>query len=225
MGVRFFHGYQGDHDGAGRTDGAARDQETRDAAAHLRPGDRTLHRAGLRAHHHRRDRRRRPRRQEDRDQLLPAQGGSGAGPPGRVRRRPGAHRHRPGTRRIRPRRPAPRLPVRCRRARLPSPASRPGVHPHDRREPHPLGVPARTARPARGRPGRRPRRGHRRPWRRRHPAHGRGPARGVHRVLFRRIQELTLAGRTNPEIAAVLAEEATRAFGLLEPALADYARA
>ncbi|GAA2926226.1 TetR family transcriptional regulator [Streptomyces enissocaesilis] len=48
---------------------------------------------------------------------------------------------------------------------------------------------------------------------------------GVHRVLFRRIQDLTLAGRTNPEIAAVLAEEATRAFGLLEPALADYARA
>ncbi|MGW0562192.1 TetR/AcrR family transcriptional regulator [Streptomyces sp. NPDC003016] len=48
---------------------------------------------------------------------------------------------------------------------------------------------------------------------------------GVHRVLFRRIQDLTLAGRTNPEIAAVLAEEATRAFGLLEPALAAYARA
>ncbi|WP_255305846.1 hypothetical protein [Streptomyces sp. Wb2n-11] len=48
---------------------------------------------------------------------------------------------------------------------------------------------------------------------------------GVHRVLFRRIQERTLAGRTHPEIAAVLAEEATRAFGLLEPALADYARA
>ncbi|MFI9203210.1 TetR/AcrR family transcriptional regulator [Streptomyces sp. NPDC053048] len=48
---------------------------------------------------------------------------------------------------------------------------------------------------------------------------------GVHRVLFRRIQDLTLAGRTNSEIASVLAEEATRAFALLEPALADYARA
>ncbi|MEU0276133.1 TetR family transcriptional regulator [Streptomyces sp. NPDC006307] len=46
----------------------------------------------------------------------------------------------------------------------------------------------------------------------------------VHRVLFQRIQELTLAGRGNPEIAAVLEEEATRAFDLLEPALADYAR-
>ncbi|MGW8886383.1 TetR/AcrR family transcriptional regulator [Streptomyces sp. NPDC055749] len=45
----------------------------------------------------------------------------------------------------------------------------------------------------------------------------------VHRTLFQRIQDLTLAGRTNPEIAAVLEEEATRAFGLLEPALADYA--
>lgn len=45
----------------------------------------------------------------------------------------------------------------------------------------------------------------------------------VHRTLFRRIQDLTLAGRTNPEIAAVLADEAARAFGLLEPALADYA--
>ncbi|MFF7409343.1 TetR/AcrR family transcriptional regulator [Streptomyces lydicus] len=48
---------------------------------------------------------------------------------------------------------------------------------------------------------------------------------GVHRVLFRRIQELTLAGRSGPEIAAVLAEEADRAFAVLEPALADYARA
>jgi AcrR family transcriptional regulator len=47
----------------------------------------------------------------------------------------------------------------------------------------------------------------------------------VHRVLFRRIQELTLAGRANPEIAAVLEEEATRAFDLLEPALAGYAPA
>ncbi|MEV4927498.1 TetR/AcrR family transcriptional regulator [Streptomyces roseoverticillatus] len=45
---------------------------------------------------------------------------------------------------------------------------------------------------------------------------------GVHRVLFQRIQELTLAGRTNPEIAAVLEGEAVRAFDLLAPALADY---
>lgn len=48
---------------------------------------------------------------------------------------------------------------------------------------------------------------------------------GVHRVLFRRIQDLTLAGRTNAEIAEVLAQEAPRAFDLLSPALADYARA
>lgn len=48
---------------------------------------------------------------------------------------------------------------------------------------------------------------------------------GVHRVLFGRIQDLTLAGRTNAEIAAVLEEEASRAFALLEPALADYAPA
>ncbi|MET9437093.1 TetR family transcriptional regulator [Streptomyces sp. NPDC006551] len=46
---------------------------------------------------------------------------------------------------------------------------------------------------------------------------------GVHRVLFTRIQELTLAGRENPEIAAILAEETTHAFDLVEPALADYA--
>ncbi|MFF7726957.1 TetR/AcrR family transcriptional regulator [Streptomyces sp. NPDC008001] len=48
---------------------------------------------------------------------------------------------------------------------------------------------------------------------------------GVHRVLFRRIQDLTLAGRTNAEIAAVLEGEAVRTFGLLDPALGDYARA
>ncbi|WEV26343.1 TetR family transcriptional regulator [Streptomyces sp. 71268] len=48
---------------------------------------------------------------------------------------------------------------------------------------------------------------------------------GVHRVLFRRIQELTLAGRDNAEIAALLEPEAVQAFALLEPALADYARA
>ncbi|MFI6120753.1 TetR/AcrR family transcriptional regulator [Streptomyces sp. NPDC051064] len=48
---------------------------------------------------------------------------------------------------------------------------------------------------------------------------------GVHRVLFRRIQELTLAGRGNPEIAAIIGEEAAAAFDLLEPALAGYATA
>ncbi|MFH8976133.1 TetR family transcriptional regulator [Streptomyces sp. NPDC017890] len=48
---------------------------------------------------------------------------------------------------------------------------------------------------------------------------------GVHRVLFARIQELTLAGRTNPEIAEVLTREAPRAFDLLAPALAEYGRA
>ncbi|MEU3958230.1 TetR family transcriptional regulator [Streptomyces buecherae] len=48
---------------------------------------------------------------------------------------------------------------------------------------------------------------------------------GVHRVLFRRIQDLTLAGRENAEIAAVVEPEAVQAFALLEPALADYARA
>ncbi|WP_159043304.1 hypothetical protein [Streptomyces sp. NBRC 110028] len=45
----------------------------------------------------------------------------------------------------------------------------------------------------------------------------------VHRVLFQRIQELTLAGHTNDEIATSVAEEAVRAFDLLEPALGDYA--
>ncbi|WP_373309898.1 hypothetical protein [Streptomyces tendae] len=47
---------------------------------------------------------------------------------------------------------------------------------------------------------------------------------GVHRVLFTGIQELTLAGRTTPEIAEVLAREAPRAFDLLTPALAEYGR-
>ncbi|WP_431907861.1 TetR/AcrR family transcriptional regulator [Amycolatopsis thermoflava] len=47
---------------------------------------------------------------------------------------------------------------------------------------------------------------------------------GVHRVLFARIQELTLAGRDNPEIAAVVGPEAKQAFALLEPSLGDYAR-
>ncbi|MFI7408514.1 TetR/AcrR family transcriptional regulator [Streptomyces sp. NPDC049627] len=47
----------------------------------------------------------------------------------------------------------------------------------------------------------------------------------VHRVLFRRIQELTLAGHPNDRIARAVAAEATRAFDLLEPALCDYATA
>ncbi|MFI1200319.1 TetR/AcrR family transcriptional regulator [Streptomyces sp. NPDC020883] len=47
----------------------------------------------------------------------------------------------------------------------------------------------------------------------------------VHRVLFQRIQTLTLAGRPNDEIARIIATEATQAFGLLEPALSDYATA
>ncbi|WP_435284659.1 TetR/AcrR family transcriptional regulator [Streptomyces koelreuteriae] len=45
----------------------------------------------------------------------------------------------------------------------------------------------------------------------------------VHRVLFQRIQNLTLAGHTNDEIATTLAKEAARAFDLLEPAIGDYA--
>ncbi|MDG4860348.1 helix-turn-helix domain containing protein [Streptomyces sp. T-3] len=47
----------------------------------------------------------------------------------------------------------------------------------------------------------------------------------VHRVLFQRIQDLTLAGRPGDEIARTIAADATEAFGLLEPALADYASA
>ncbi|RSN54054.1 TetR family transcriptional regulator [Streptomyces sp. WAC 04229] len=45
----------------------------------------------------------------------------------------------------------------------------------------------------------------------------------VHRVLFQRIQDLTLAGHTHDEIAETVAKEAARAFGLLEPAIHDYA--
>ncbi|MEV5431573.1 TetR/AcrR family transcriptional regulator [Streptomyces sp. NPDC052701] len=41
----------------------------------------------------------------------------------------------------------------------------------------------------------------------------------VHRILFQRIQYLTLAGRTAQEIEAIVASEATRAFDLLEPSL------
>ncbi|MGW2178462.1 TetR/AcrR family transcriptional regulator [Streptomyces sp. NPDC001732] len=47
----------------------------------------------------------------------------------------------------------------------------------------------------------------------------------VQRTLFQRIQELTLTGRTNEEIAGIVAAEGTRAFDLLEPALANYAAA
>ncbi|TXS58253.1 TetR/AcrR family transcriptional regulator [Streptomyces sp. t39] len=45
----------------------------------------------------------------------------------------------------------------------------------------------------------------------------------VHRVLFGRIQDLTLAGRGNEEIAHTVGTEARRAFDVLEPALGDYA--
>ncbi|KQX52095.1 MULTISPECIES: TetR/AcrR family transcriptional regulator [unclassified Streptomyces] len=47
----------------------------------------------------------------------------------------------------------------------------------------------------------------------------------VHRTLFRCIQELTLAGQDNARISATVIAEADRAFGLLEPSLADYATA
>ena len=43
----------------------------------------------------------------------------------------------------------------------------------------------------------------------------------AHRLLFRRIQELTLAGRPNDVIAATLAPEAAHVFDLLEGALGD----
>lgn len=45
----------------------------------------------------------------------------------------------------------------------------------------------------------------------------------VHRVLFQRIQDLTLSGHTGDEIAEIVGPEATHAFDLLEPALGDYA--
>ncbi|MFI1948690.1 TetR/AcrR family transcriptional regulator [Streptomyces virginiae] len=47
----------------------------------------------------------------------------------------------------------------------------------------------------------------------------------VHRTLFQRIQELTLTGQDNAQISATVIAEADSAFGLLEPALADYAEA
>ena len=60
---------------------------------------------------------------------------------------------------------------------------------------------------------------------RRHHRPGPPPALlgAVHRILFRRIQELTLAGHTNDEIAETITAEAASAFGMLEAALADYA--
>ncbi|MEU3773568.1 TetR family transcriptional regulator [Streptomyces sp. NPDC032472] len=42
------------------------------------------------------------------------------------------------------------------------------------------------------------------------------------RLLFRRIQELTLAGHTNAEIEAALTPEANHTYTLLTAALADY---
>ena len=45
----------------------------------------------------------------------------------------------------------------------------------------------------------------------------------AHRLLFRRIQELTLAGHDNASIAAAVIEDAAHVFGALEPSLADYA--
>ncbi|MFF3411202.1 hypothetical protein ACFYW8_34410 [Streptomyces sp. NPDC002742] len=47
----------------------------------------------------------------------------------------------------------------------------------------------------------------------------------VHRTLFRRIQELTLAGQDDARISATVIAEADGAFGLLEPSLAGYAAA
>ncbi|MDI3409354.1 TetR/AcrR family transcriptional regulator [Streptomyces cavernicola] len=45
----------------------------------------------------------------------------------------------------------------------------------------------------------------------------------VHRILFQRIQDLTLAENPDAEITATITREATTAFDLLEPALGDYA--
>ncbi len=41
----------------------------------------------------------------------------------------------------------------------------------------------------------------------------------VHRILFQQIQYLTLAGRPDEEIEAIVASDATRAFDLLEPSI------
>ena len=43
----------------------------------------------------------------------------------------------------------------------------------------------------------------------------------VHRVLYSEARQRSLAGQPRPEICAVLAEAATRAFDLLEPALGN----
>ncbi|MEU4538699.1 TetR/AcrR family transcriptional regulator [Streptosporangium sp. NPDC023825] len=45
----------------------------------------------------------------------------------------------------------------------------------------------------------------------------------VHRILFQRIQDLTLAGRPNDEIAETVDAEASLSFELLEPSLGHYA--
>ncbi|QLE76173.1 TetR family transcriptional regulator [Streptomyces rectiverticillatus] len=42
------------------------------------------------------------------------------------------------------------------------------------------------------------------------------------RLLFERIQELTLAGRSTDRIAGIVAEEAAHVFDLLAPSLGDY---
>jgi hypothetical protein len=48
----------------------------------------------------------------------------------------------------------------------------------------------------------------------------------VHRVLYEEARQRSLAGQPRPEICAVLAEAASQAFGLLEPALGtSYQRA
>ncbi|WP_068014251.1 TetR/AcrR family transcriptional regulator [Nocardia mexicana] len=45
----------------------------------------------------------------------------------------------------------------------------------------------------------------------------------AHRLLFQRVQELTMQGRSRRRIAATVQDEAARVFGLMEPALGDYA--
>ncbi|AYF78053.1 TetR/AcrR family transcriptional regulator [Nocardia yunnanensis] len=45
----------------------------------------------------------------------------------------------------------------------------------------------------------------------------------AHRLLFQRVQELTLQGLSRKRIAATVVGEANQVFDLLEPALGDYA--
>lgn len=45
----------------------------------------------------------------------------------------------------------------------------------------------------------------------------------VHRILFQRIQDLTLTGHSDAEITETITAEAAGAFGMLEAALAHYA--